>query len=247
LCATEAGVIRGARVALTGPDFKTVVTVADDDGAFKFSGLPPGAYRLWGARPGYITASYGEKKPGSGLPGAWVVLDASQHREQLKLQLARGAVVAGVVRDGGGDSAAGAMVLAGPDGVGERTSGTRAHGNARGERPGLVPLLWPAARRVHRRGHLDGHWIHRRDHGQSGDKGGSLAPMELHVPLSDDNTAMPPSPTYYPQATRIADSARIILRPATSAPGSTSGSRANRQFACRAWCAVPRPARPREK
>ena len=105
--------VRGARVALSGGSLEaSVVVTADDDGVFRFDGLAPGAYRLWAVRAGFLTASYGEKRPGSGLPGTRIVVGAGQRVERLRLQLPRGGVISGVALDANGEPVVGAMVIA---------------------------------------------------------------------------------------------------------------------------------------
>ena len=62
--------IRRARVTIVGgsPNVgRTALT--DEQGAFRFSGLPPGQYSLTTSKGGYIETIYGQKQPGSGRPG----------------------------------------------------------------------------------------------------------------------------------------------------------------------------------
>ena len=57
--------VRRARVTLTGGDVRVTKTaVSDDQGNFAFTDLPGGRYTLTASKPGYVNATYGQKKPG---------------------------------------------------------------------------------------------------------------------------------------------------------------------------------------
>ena len=94
---SEARPIRRARVSLSGGETGSGrTTIADDDGRFAFSGLAPGRYTVAAARNGWITMTYGAKRPlGSGTA---VPLKAGE-RASIIVRLPRGSVITGIVTD----------------------------------------------------------------------------------------------------------------------------------------------------
>ena len=203
--------IRGARVVLTADGLPARVTTADDDGRFSFPGLPAGAYRLWGARAGFVAASYGEKRPGAGLPGAWIVIEAGQHQDQLKLRLARGGVITGFVMDASDQPAAGSMVMA---------LRTIVHNG----RNTFVPA---SVQEVNDQGMYRIHGLQPGEYviasislgglgfsmllGAMGMPGTTHAPAELMAPGASDSSGMDISATFHPGVTRVADASRVAL------------------------------------
>ena len=92
--------IRSARVALTGTTLpQGVGRISDDQGAFAFTGLEAGQYRVWATHLGYVAASYGEKRPGSGVAGRPIVLTDKQRVDNVQLALPRAAAIEGIVSD----------------------------------------------------------------------------------------------------------------------------------------------------
>jgi hypothetical protein len=104
------GAVRRATVTLAGdlPRSRTVIT--DDDGGFVFEGLPAGRFTVTAERPGFITSSYGAFRPGR--PGTAVSLSAGQQLANVVIRIARGAALAGTIRDEHGDPVPGARVAA---------------------------------------------------------------------------------------------------------------------------------------
>ncbi len=100
---------RRAVVTLTGsgPASGSAV-VTDDQGRFLFSGLPAGRYDLTASKPGFVTGAYGAKRPGRG--GTPVVLMNDQRVNLAPIVMARGAVIAGTVRDARGEPVQGVRV-----------------------------------------------------------------------------------------------------------------------------------------
>jgi protocatechuate 3,4-dioxygenase beta subunit len=94
LSATE---LRGARTAMT-----------NDDGAFSFASLPAGRYTLSATKAGYVTITYGAKRPGR--PGTPIQLADGQKMQKASLSLPKGAVVTGVVIDEHGEPSPGTQV-----------------------------------------------------------------------------------------------------------------------------------------
>jgi hypothetical protein len=75
--------------------------LSDDQGRFTLVGLPEGNYSLAAVKPGFVSATYGEKQPGRG-PGVVVSLLAGQRHDGLVIRLVRGGVITGRVFDDGG-------------------------------------------------------------------------------------------------------------------------------------------------
>ncbi|MEZ5319062.1 MAG: carboxypeptidase-like regulatory domain-containing protein [Vicinamibacterales bacterium] len=104
--ATSATPVARALVTITSDALargRTVITGLD--GAFAFGGLPAGNYTLVAARPPYVAATYGARRPGQ--PGTPITLADGQRFADVTLALARGAAISGIVREGDGEPAAG--------------------------------------------------------------------------------------------------------------------------------------------
>jgi protocatechuate 3,4-dioxygenase beta subunit len=101
--------ITRALVRITAPDLpggRSAVT--DDRGAFDFEQLPASRYTVTAAKAGFVTLSYGQRRPlQAGTP---LQLGAGQHLRDLELRLPRGSAVAGRVFDENGEPMPGATV-----------------------------------------------------------------------------------------------------------------------------------------
>ncbi len=94
--------VRRAIVSLySGADDNGRHVMSDDDGHFSFEALPAGRYELSAARPSFVSISYGARKPGR--PGAPIILETGQRVTDVRVLLARGAVITGTVRDASGE------------------------------------------------------------------------------------------------------------------------------------------------
>ncbi len=107
---TGGGTVRRATVTLSGDLPRNQTTITDDEGAFRFDNLPAGGFTVTAERPGFITSSYGASAPGR--PGTRVSVAAGQQVANVVIRIARGAVIAGTVRDERGDPVPGARVAA---------------------------------------------------------------------------------------------------------------------------------------
>jgi protocatechuate 3,4-dioxygenase beta subunit len=108
--------VRRAAVTLTGGVLTAGRTEqTDDDGKFAFAELPPGRYTLAASRPGFVRMAYGARR--HDRPGVAVAVAAGQTISGLTLQLPRGAVITGIVRDSRGRPVRGASVTALQPGV----------------------------------------------------------------------------------------------------------------------------------
>ena len=107
----EARPVRRVRVGITTSDRQVGrTTVTDDEGRFGFEALPAGRYMLSASKQGYVTTSYGAKRPNR--PGTALVLGDGQHLTGLGVRLTRGSVISGVLVDQNGEPFSGAQVSA---------------------------------------------------------------------------------------------------------------------------------------
>jgi uncharacterized protein (DUF2141 family) len=103
--------VRRARVTLNSSDREVGRTaITDDAGTFSFTALPAGRYSLSAIKAGFVTVSYGEKRPGR--PGTPIPLDDAQRVTGLTLSMHRGAVITGTVLAPSGEPARGVAVSA---------------------------------------------------------------------------------------------------------------------------------------
>jgi hypothetical protein len=108
---TEPRPVRRARVTLSQTEQGSLVRLlmpTDDAGRFSFSGLPAGRYSLSANLPGWVTGDMGMRTPGG--QGLTVALTDGQQIENVRIVMARGAVIAGRVVDDTGQPAVGARV-----------------------------------------------------------------------------------------------------------------------------------------
>lgn len=111
--ATPPQPVRRAIVTLSGGGLvpsRSVVT--DDEGRFSVTGLPEGRFIVTVRRSGFITSSYGAKRPGR--PGTALAVAAGAHIPDVHVRIWRGAAIEGVVRDEFGRPAAGVTMFAMP-------------------------------------------------------------------------------------------------------------------------------------
>src|SRR5207244_3198266 len=107
----EARPVRRARVTLSGANVdlgRTVIT--DDAGRFSFRSLPAGRFSLGATKEGWISTSFGAKRPGR--PGTAIPMSDGQQVANIVLRLPRGAVISGVILDDNGQPAPGTNVRA---------------------------------------------------------------------------------------------------------------------------------------
>lgn len=94
---------RKARVSLSGAELRGGRSaVTDDSGRYTFTALPAGRYNLSASRPGYISATYGQRQPGR--PGTQIQL-ADGQKFRADLQIPKGSVITGTVLDEHGEPA----------------------------------------------------------------------------------------------------------------------------------------------
>jgi hypothetical protein len=73
----------------------------DDEGRFVIGALPAGRYSVQASKPAWLTANYGATRPGR--PGTPIAIADGQKLENVRLQLSRGSVITGAVRDRSGE------------------------------------------------------------------------------------------------------------------------------------------------
>ena len=105
----EARPVRHARVMLNGDGTTGLTTVTDDGGRFTFPNLPAGRFTVSAAKDGWVVTAYGAKKPLH--PGTAVLVDAGK-RVDLRIRLAHGSVITGVLLDPAGQPSIGTTVRA---------------------------------------------------------------------------------------------------------------------------------------
>lgn len=124
---------RKVRVTLNSVDRAGAAMTAttNDAGAFVFGNVPPGRYTLQATKSGFLTASYGARRPERA--GTSIVLADGQRLTDITLKLARGGVITGTVFDQSGRAApdVGVSVLRyGWSPWGERTLGQYSRGGS---------------------------------------------------------------------------------------------------------------------
>ncbi len=100
------GPVPGAQVTATGPKGNRAEAIADDQGGLELGPLVPGAWKLAVDAPGYVALTQEVDVPAGSKPGAFTVHD-------LRIPLARGATIGGIVIDVNGQRVRGAKVTAG--------------------------------------------------------------------------------------------------------------------------------------
>ncbi len=101
--------VRRAIVTLSGgPLALSLGAITDDEGRFEIANVPSGRFTIAASRASYVTIAYGASAPGRvGVP---IVVEAGQDLTGIRLLLARGAAIAGTVRDIDGEPMPGASV-----------------------------------------------------------------------------------------------------------------------------------------
>jgi hypothetical protein len=101
--------VRRAIVALSGGSLTiSLNAITDDDGRFEIADMPAGRFTISASRASYVTIAYGASSPGRvGVP---LVVEAGQRATGIRLLLARGAAIAGTVRDADGEPMPGVVM-----------------------------------------------------------------------------------------------------------------------------------------
>jgi protocatechuate 3,4-dioxygenase beta subunit len=95
--------------AIEGPAGREVPIVAtDDQGRYEFNGLAPGPYTLTASKSGYVTLTYGQRRPGEA--GRPIQVIAGQTAKGTDFALPRGGSIVARITDDLGDPVAGVYV-----------------------------------------------------------------------------------------------------------------------------------------
>jgi hypothetical protein len=86
------------------------VTNTDNNGLFEIKDLPAGRFMVTATKGGFAQGSFGARRPGD--PPTPIDLADGQTADKVNFVLARGAVIAGVIVDDGGEPVAGTQVAA---------------------------------------------------------------------------------------------------------------------------------------
>jgi hypothetical protein len=109
LAANDGKPVRRARAYGSAPQLpEGRGTLTDDNGVFELNELPAGRYTLTVSRTGFVTLSYGQRRPlQAGTP---LQLGDGQQMDRIEFRLPRGSVIAGRIYDELGDPMPGASV-----------------------------------------------------------------------------------------------------------------------------------------
>jgi hypothetical protein len=109
LTAEGGRIVRRARVSINASEpGVNRAALTDDSGVFEFTGLPAGRYTLNVSKAGFVTISYGQRRPL--LAGTPLQVADGQELKGLEMRLPRGSVVSGHVFDDTGEPMPGATV-----------------------------------------------------------------------------------------------------------------------------------------
>src|SRR5262245_51563377 len=100
---------RRVRVSLSGGEIRGRTVMTDDQGRFSFASLPAGRFTISASKPGHVSVTYGQRKPGQGRPGTAIQL-ADNQKFELQMQIPRGGVITGTVLDERGEAIPGTGV-----------------------------------------------------------------------------------------------------------------------------------------
>jgi hypothetical protein len=109
LAANDGRPVRRARAYVSAPQLpEGRGTLTDDNGVFELNELPAGRYTLTVSKTGFVTLSYGQRRPlQAGTP---LQLGDGQQMDSIEFRLPRGSVIAGRIYDELGDPMPGASV-----------------------------------------------------------------------------------------------------------------------------------------
>lgn len=110
VAADTGGPVRRAQVRLSGQDVMPKSVATDNEGRFEFKDLPAGAFTINATKSGYVTVSFGQKRPFE--PGKPIELVDGQLVDNADITMPRGSVIAGRITDEFGDPIADTVVTA---------------------------------------------------------------------------------------------------------------------------------------
>jgi carboxypeptidase family protein len=101
--------VKRARILATAPELQgSRAVMTDDSGHFEITALPAGRYTITVSKPGYISLSYGQRRPlQAGTP---LQIADGQQIKAIDFSLPRGGAIAGRILDEDGEAMVGANV-----------------------------------------------------------------------------------------------------------------------------------------
>ena len=102
--------VKRVRIVVSPHEFRGQYSaLTDENGSYEIAELPAGRYTLTASKAGFVTLSYGQRRPQQ--PGSPVQLGDGQELGRVSFNLPRSSVVAGLVLDEDGEPLALASVL----------------------------------------------------------------------------------------------------------------------------------------
>jgi hypothetical protein len=199
--------LKRARVQATAPELpRGRATLTDDGGAFELSDLPAGRYTVTASKAGFISLSYGQRRPlQTGTP---LQLADGQNLKGVDFSLPRGGAIAGRIADEEGEPMPGitVRVLREQYDQGRRRLVPAGTGQTddRGQYRvwGLMPGTYYVSATA-------------REFGMGGARGGSPPGGRFGAPTDASPTDSPDSvayaPTYFPGIGSVEDATPIVL------------------------------------
>jgi hypothetical protein len=212
--------VRRAIVALSGgPLALSLNAITDDKGQFEIADVPAGRFTISASRASYVTIAYGASAPGRvGVP---LVVEAGQRVTGIRLLLARGAAIAGTVRDTDGEPIPGVLVSLAKRSGGDRvtlplTAETDDRGDYRlfGLAAGEYVVVARTPPQVGAAGQMQVASSEEIDRAlQELARGGrDRGQLKQPQPMAVSNRAVAMTPVWFPSATSSEDAAPIVLQ-----------------------------------
>ena len=102
--------VRRAEVRISGQEILPKTAITDAEGRFEFRDLPTGRFSLNATKPGFVTVSYGQRRPFES--GKQIELGDGQVLDRADFSMPRGSAIAGRIVDEFGDPIADVQVSA---------------------------------------------------------------------------------------------------------------------------------------
>jgi len=95
--------LKNATVQLENSEARehTIAASTTADGRYELRNVPPGRYKVWARRNGYVEMEYGQLKPSD--PGATLVLSPGETKDPINFRLIPAGVIAGKIFDEDGE------------------------------------------------------------------------------------------------------------------------------------------------